>query len=103
MRVLGKNEAGELVFTTAPKSYLTEEAYIPANTCWLNVPSGIDGKPLTGDFKLVSRNDYTGIHDINSDADNANSTTYTLTGVKVQSKNPKPGIYIRNGKKIIIK
>lgn len=103
MRVLGKNEAGELVFTTAPKSYLTEEAYIPANTCWLNVPSGIDGKPLTGDFKLVSRDDYTGIHDINSDADNANSPTYTLTGVKVQSKNPKPGIYIRNGKKIIIK
>ena len=103
MRILGKNDAGELVFTTATKADLSEKKYIPANTCWLNVPSGIDGKPLTGDFKLVSRNDYTGIHDINSDADNANSTTYTLTGVKVQSKNPKPGIYIRNGKKIIIK
>ena len=101
MRVLGKNDAGELAFVKASTDYLTNKRYIPMNTCWLNVPTG-----LTGDFKYVSREDYaTGIHDIKADS-RANSTDdaiYTLTGTRANDKNLRPGIYIQNGKKLVIK
>lgn len=98
MRVLGKNDAGELIFTTASTDYLTSKKYIPANTCWLNVPDG-----LTGDFKLVSRGDYTGIKSIATETNsNATKGTFTLTGVRVDNPTT-PGIYIRDGKKIVIK
>lgn len=101
MRVLGKNEAGELAFVTATKDYLTKNYYIPANTCWLNVPEG-----LTGDFKLVSREEYTtGIRNINADTktNKADDVIYTLTGTKANNKALRPGIYIKSGKKIVIK
>ena len=96
MRVLGKNDAGELIFTSASSTYLTKKKYIPMNTCWLNVPSG-----LTGDFKLDSGT--SGIRTIESNTQPATSQgTYTLTGVKVE-KPTQPGIYIQNGKKVVIK
>lgn len=101
MRVLGKNADGELAFITGSKENLTKSHYIPANTCWLNVPTG-----LTGDFKYVSREDYaTGIRDVKTDS-KANSTDdaiYTLTGTRTSDKNLRPGIYIQNGKKLVIK
>ena len=101
MRVLDKNEAGELAFITATKANLTSSKYIPANTCWLNVPNG-----LTGDFKLVSREEFTtGIHNINAEGTNndANAPIYTLTGTRANTKSLRPGIYIQNGKKKVIK
>ncbi len=98
MRVLGKNEAGELIFTTAEASYLKKKKYIPMNTCWLNVPEG-----LTGDFKLVSRDVYTGIRHIDSDATAKNKGIYTLTGIRVDNKTLRPGVYIQDGKKVVIK
>lgn len=97
MRVLGKNDAGELVFKKATKADLVSSHYIPANTCWLNMPSG-----LSGEFKYVSREDYTGIRNINADK-KADDTIYTLTGTRANSKNLRPGIYIQNGKKKVIK
>lgn len=100
MRVLGKNDAGELAFVKATSSYLTSKKFIPMNTCWLNIPSG-----LSGEFKYVSREDYTGIRDIKADnkAKSANDAIYTLTGTRANSKNLRPGIYIQNGKKKVIK
>lgn len=100
MRVLGKDTNGDLIFTTATEDYLTDKMYIPKNTAWLNVPAG-----LTGDFKLVDRSSFTGISDIETSArKNAQKATYTLTGVQVdETKALRPGIYIKNGKKIIIK
>lgn len=100
MRVLGKNDAGELVFKKATKADLVSSHYIPANTCWLNMPSG-----LSGEFKYVSREDYTGIRDIKADnkAKSADDAIYTLTGTRANSKNLRPGIYIQNGKKKVIK
>ena len=101
MRVLGVNEAGELTFTTAQESYLKKKKYIPMNTCWIDVPEG-----LSGDFKLVSREEYaTGIRTIKADTKNnkADDTIYTLTGTKANNKALRPGIYIQNGKKIVIK
>ena len=100
MRVLGKNDAGELAFVKATSSYLTSKKFIPMNTCWLNIPSG-----LSGEFKYVSRDDYTGIRDIKADnkAKSADDAIYTLTGTRANSKNLRPGIYIQNGKKKVIK
>ena len=99
MRVLGTNSKGELIFTTATAEQLTDESYIPMNTAWLNVPSG-----LSGDFKLVSRSDYTGIRNIDAKKDNTNNAIYTLTGVRQNNTNSlRKGIYISNGKKIVIR
>lgn len=100
MRVLGKDTNGDLIFTKATEAYLTKKKYIPKNTAWLNVPAG-----LTGDFKLVDRESFTGISNIEmSRQKNAQKGTYTLTGVQVDdTKALRPGIYIKNRKKIIIK
>ena len=99
MRVLGTNSDGDLIFTTATPEQLTDESYIPMNTAWLNVPSG-----LSGDFKLVSRSDYTGIRNIDAPKENTNNAIYTLTGVRQNNTNSlRKGIYISNGKKIVIR
>ena len=99
MRVLGKNEAGELAFIKATKQDLTSSHYIPANTCWLNIP-----EEYTGEFKALSSGEYTGIRNINADIKNkADDTIYTLTGTKANAKTLRPGIYIQSGKKIIVK
>lgn len=99
MRVLGKNSDGDLIFTTAKPEQLTDNSYIPMNTAWLNVPSG-----LTGDFKLVSRDNFTGIRNIDAQKSNTDNAIYTLTGVRQNNKNSlRKGIYISNGKKIVIR
>ncbi len=100
MRVLSTNEAGELAFVKATKADLTSSHYIPANTCWLNIPS-----EFTGDFKALSSDEYTGIRNINADTktNKADGTIYTLTGTKANAKTLRPGIYIKNGQKVVIK
>lgn len=101
MRVLGVNDANEIIFTTAKSSDLDENGHIPMNTCYLRVFND-----LTGDFKLVNEDEYAGIYDINADATDSktNQGIFNLSGVKVdESKTLKPGIYIKNGKKVVIK
>ena len=100
MRVLGVDGSNNLIFTTASQDYLTKKKYIPMNTCWLNVPTG-----LTGDFKLVSRDVYTGINSIEASSQkSAVKGTFTLSGVPVDdNKALRPGIYIKNGQKVVIK
>jgi len=100
MRVLGVDADKNLVLTSDATGRLTEKGDIPMNTCWLNVPEG-----LSGDFKLVDRGTYTAISNIETSLPKtAKKGTYTLTGVQVDdTKALRPGIYIKNGKKIIIK
>ena len=100
MRVLGVDADKNLVLTSDATGKLTEDGDIPMNTCWLNVPEG-----LAGDFKLVDRGTYTAISNIKGDTkESVKKGTYTLTGVQVDdSKALRPGIYIQNGKKVIIK
>lgn len=100
MRVLGVDADKNLVLTSDATGRLTEDGDIPMNTCWLNVPEG-----LSGDFKRVDRDTYTAISNIKADTkENAQKGTFTLTGVQVdETKALRPGIYIQNGKKIIIK
>lgn len=100
MRVLGKDTNGKLIFTTASEDYLTKKMYIPKNTAWLNIPAS-----LTGDFQLVSRDTYSGISNVKVSAqENSPKGTYTITGIKVDETKPlHPGIYIKDGQKVVIK
>ena len=100
MRVLGVNDANQVIFTTAKSTDLANDGqHIPMNTCYLRVFNG-----LTGDFRLVDNDEYTGIRNINAAENSNNHPIYTLSGVKVDgSKTLKPGIYIQNGKKKVIK
>lgn len=98
MRVLGKDTNGKLIFTTASEDYLTKKMYIPKNTAWLNIPAS-----LTGDFQLVSRDTYSGISNVKV-SENSPKGTYTITGIKVDETKPlHPGIYIKDGQKVVIK
>ena len=100
MRVLGKDTNGNLIFTTASEDYLTKNMYIPKNTAWLNIPAS-----LTGDFQLVSRDTYSGISNVKVSAqENSPKGTYTITGIQVDdTKALRSGIYIKAGKKVVIK
>ena len=100
MRVLGKDASGNLIFTEAESSYLTKSKYIPKNTAYLYDASG-----LSGDYVLVSRGTYSGITNIEATPqESAVKGTFTLSGVQVDdNKALRPGIYIRNGQKIVIK
>jgi hypothetical protein len=52
----------------------------------------------------VSRSDYTGIRNIDAQKSNTDNAIYTLTGVRQNNKNSlRKGIYISNGKKIVIR
>jgi hypothetical protein len=99
MRVLGVDAKKNLVLTTASDSYLANEWLIPANTCYLE-----DTKGLSGDFKFVTRDEFTGISSIKaSTKKNAVKGTFTLSGVQVDdTKALQPGIYIKDGKKVVI-
>ena len=100
MRVLGLNNSGEIILTKDNSSLVKSKGkyYIPANTAYLQA-SG-----LSGEYKLVSRDEYTGIHSIEAEAESTVKGTFTLAGVKVDdSKILSPGVYIKNGKKVVIK
>lgn len=102
MRVLGVNDANQIIFTTAKSSDLANDGqHIPMNTCYLRVING-----YTGDFRLVNYEEYAGIEDINADKEIGTSKqgTFSLSGVRINdSRQLKPGIYIQNGKKMVIK
>jgi hypothetical protein len=100
MRVLGADANKNLVLTKASESYLAEGWMIPMNTCYL-----VDQKGISGDFKLVTRSEFTGISSIEANTQkNATKGTFTLSGVQVDdNKALRPGVYIKDGKKIVIK
>ena len=100
MRVLGVDADKNLIFTADATGALTDKNDIPMNTCWLKVPDG-----LSGDFKFVDRSSFTAIRSIEtSPKETINKGTYTLSGVRVDnSKTLRPGVYIQDGKKIVIK
>ena len=100
MRVLGVDSDKNLVLTKASDSYLTDAWMIPMNTCYYEDANGIKG-----DFKFVSREVYTGVSSIEANTqESAVKGTFTLTGVQVDdNKALRPGVYIKNGQKVVIK
>jgi hypothetical protein len=99
MRVLGKMSDGSLGFVTANIST------IPANTAYIVVPEDAEAE-----IKLVPESDYTvGVEDVTVDSDsNKPFNIYTTTGVLVKqnatsTEGLPAGIYISNGRKIVVK
>lgn len=97
MRAIGKSD-GKLAFVKASSSDLYEGAYLKANKAYLQVPSSASDKLIL--------NGSTGIDNIEAEeaVETAKKGTYTLTGVRIPDDvTPKPGIYIKDGKKVVIK
>lgn len=95
MRVIGKSN-GKIAFVKASESDLKDGKYLNANKAYLAVPSG------SADVMTESG---TGITTINAeDTSKDKEGLFTLTGIRVPDNvTPQPGIYIKDGKKIIIK
>lgn len=95
MRLLGLSDDGELAFVKdVPAERLYKEQYLMANKAYLKVNPG--------DADVMTHGGYSSINSIKTD-DNATSI-YTLTGVRIpDGVTPKAGIYVKNGKKIIIR
>ena len=72
-------------------------ATVPANKAYLQAPEGAEARQLT----IVFENDLTNAIEIISVESEANSAVFNLSGQQV--KKPGKGLYIINGKKVIIK
>jgi hypothetical protein len=97
MRVLNVDANGNLVFTVASTDYLTNGKYIPHNTAYLSVTSSAS--------ETLYVKGASGIRNIevNSNVESAKEGTYNLGGQRVADDIATPGVYIQNGKKVIIK
>ena len=93
MRILGSSN-GELAFVKATEADLFEGQYLWGNRAYLSVPAGSPDVLVEGG---------TGITTIKAQEAKSEGT-YSLTGVRIQEgSTPKAGIYIQNGKKVVIK
>lgn len=98
MRVLGVDENKQLVFQVAPESYLKSGAYLPHNKCYLGVSNSA--------AETLYVKGTTGIHEIQTATDVKTADkegTYNLNGQRMENEPTAPGVYIQNGKKLIIK
>lgn len=95
MRVIGSDN-GKLAFVKASASDLFDSKYLRANKAYLAVPSG------SADIMTESGTGITTISTENISKDKEG--LYTLTGIRIPDDvTPQPGIYIKDGKKIVIK
>ena len=96
MRILGLNNKGELAFIAYPSDdRLYKSKYLMANKAYLYVNSS--------DADVMTLNGSTAINSIKAEAD-TKTGIYTLTGVRLpDGVTPRAGIYVKNGKKVIIK
>ncbi len=94
-RVIGSS-GGKLAFVKASGSDLTDGSYLKANKAYLVVPSNASD--------VLTMDGETGISTVKADDTTAKQGTYTLTGVSIpEGVTPRPGVYIKNGKKVVIK
>ena len=82
--------------------------YVPTNTCMLHVPIGSKEKYEVAnywdDFLNIVEDLPTGIVSIdNSQSTIDNDVWFTLSGVRLNGKPTKAGVYIVNGKTVVIK
>lgn len=98
MRLLSLNEKGELAFVASPpEDRLYKGLFLMANKAYLRVNPG-EADVMTLDGYTASAISKT------KQADNTSTAIYTLAGTRVPDGAAlSPGIYIRNGKKIIVK
>ena len=94
MRVIGTS-GDKLAFVKASKDDLVDGKYLQANKAYLPIEGAAD----------VMTEDGTGIVTIKAEEKNpAAEGIYTLTGVRLpEGVTPKAGVYIKDGKKVVIK
>ena len=94
MRCIG-TDGGKLAFVKNP-SNLVDGKYLPANKAYLEVEGADD---------VLTQDGSTAIVNIKAEEKiNAPEGTFTLTGVRIpDGVTPKAGVYIKNGKKVVIK
>ena len=111
MRVLGKTADGKLGLVTADNSYLVKGAwsdnnyYLPSNKAYTVIASSSKSEAalLCGSEYSDFVAEVTGIHSANN-TPNQQPATYTLQGVRLADGQPlAPGVYIVNGKKVVVK
>lgn len=92
-------EGGKEIWILVNDNFVrTKSGVVPANKCYLALGSSISySSPM-----LINLNP-TGINVHTKDSINLNGIWYTIDGRKLQGLPAKKGIYINNGKKIIIK
>lgn len=96
MRVINV-EDGELVFTVADKDYLTDGKYVPHNKAYLEVKKSASTTLTNGDPSSA-------IQTVKQETETIDDGIYTLEGVRMpKGVTPRPGIYIQDGKKVVIK
>ena len=96
MRVLGLNDKGELAFVSNPSAdRLYNGQFLMANKAYLKVSPN--------DADVMTTDGYADINSVKSDS-KSSMGIYTLTGIRVSDKaQMRPGIYIQNGKKVIVR
>lgn len=111
MRVLGKTADGKLGLVTADNKYLVKGAweddnyYLPSNKAYVVVASTSNSEAalLSGTEYSDFVTEVTGIHSAKN-TPNQQPATYTLQGVRLADGQPlAPGVYIVNGKKVVVK
>lgn len=97
--VLAKNSEGNVCFmkSTGTRNIAANKAYLQILTSYLPA-DGSEARSIS--FNFVD-NEATGIEDNILNVNNSDATIYDLMGRKVL--NPTKGLYINNGKKVIIK
>jgi len=77
-------------------------ANVPARKAYFTIPSSANARP----FSMVFEDEATALKQLritNDELPVYDSSIYDLNGRKVSGKNLKPGIYVKGGKKIVIK
>lgn len=97
--VMKKAKTAEDALTFAPLS-TTQEVTIPAGKAYVTVPSSAFGGSESRSLG-ISFDEITGIAEVNGRLDNVRGEIYNLKGQRVAQ--PAKGLYIMNGKKVIIK
>lgn len=87
---------------TEPTFYRSDgSGDMPANRAYLQIPSNLVPSANNARITTVFDDEVTPVEDILTNTDNPNVDYYNLNGQKVQTV--KKGIYIKNGKKVIIR
>ena len=72
-------------------------ANVPARKAFFTVPASANARP----FSMVFEDETTAIRQLRKA--NAESSVYDLNGRAVNGNNLKPGVYVKNGKKVVVK
>ena len=82
--------------------WVKDEIAVPANKCWLAITTGTPNNAKT--ITIVFDEDATGVRSVdNGQLTMDNDVWYDLNGRKLNRKPTTKGVYIKNGKKVVIK